>query len=218
MSNSRACGARGPGGRSAFGDGRLGDDLAESPDELLLLQAARDVRVHLETGVTTLRDCGSMHRTSFQLRRAIAVGIGPGPRLYLCGRPVTITGGHRSYFGQEADGVDGVRRAVRQLVKEGADFVKLVATGGSTRTSYPARPAFTPDELRAIADEAHKFGKPAAAHCASTQGVSDDAEAGVDTVIHCVFLEPDGTPRFRPEVAERIAARGAWVDSTVAQT
>jgi hypothetical protein len=131
---------------------------------------------------------------------------------------VTITGGHMWYFGQEADGVDGVRRAVRQLVKEGADFVKIVATGGSTRTSYPSRPAFNPDEVRAIVDEAHKLGKPTAAHCASTQGVINAVEAGVDTIIHCVFLEPDGTPRFRPEVAERIAAGEAWVDFTVAQT
>ncbi len=129
---------------NGFGDGRLGDELAESPDELLLLQAARNARVHLETGVTTLRDCGSKHGTAFQLRRAIAMGIAPGPRLYLCGRPVTITGGHMWYFGQEADGPDGVRRAVRQLLKEGADFIKIVATGGSTRTSYPARPAYNP--------------------------------------------------------------------------
>jgi imidazolonepropionase-like amidohydrolase len=203
---------------NGFGDGRLGDELAESPDELLLLQAARNARVHLETGVTTLRDCGSKHGTAFQLRRAIAMGIMPGPRLYLCGRPVTITGGHMWYFGQEADGPDGVRRAVRQLVKEGADFIKIVATGGSTRTSYPARPAYTPDELRAIVDEAHKFGKPTAAHCSSTQGVIDAVEAGVDTIIHCVFLEPDGTTPFRPEVAERLAARNAWVDFTIAQS
>ena len=65
---------------NGFGDGRLGDELAESPDELLLLQAARNARVHLETGVTTLRDCGSKHGTAFQLRRAIAMGIAPGPR------------------------------------------------------------------------------------------------------------------------------------------
>ncbi len=169
---------------NGFGDGRLGDDLAESPDELLLLQAARNARVHLETGVTTLRDCGSKQRTAFQLRRAIAMGIAPGPRLHLCGRPVTITGGHMWYFGQEADGADGVRQAVRQLVKEGADFVKIVATGGSTRTSDPARPAYNPDELRALVDEAHKFGKPTAAHCSSTQGVIDAVEAGVDTIIH----------------------------------
>ena len=131
---------------------------------------------------------------------------------------MTITGGHLWYFGQEADGVDAGRQAVRQLVKEGADFVKVIATGGSTRTSYPSRPAYTPEELRAIVDEAHKFGKPTAAHCSSTQGVSDAVEAGIDTVIHCVFLEPDGTPRFRQEVADRIAARNAWVDFTVAQT
>ena len=77
---------------NGFGDGRLGDDLAQNPDSLLLLQAARNARVHLETGVTTLRDCGSKHGTAFDLRRALDARITPGPRLYLSGRPVTITG------------------------------------------------------------------------------------------------------------------------------
>jgi imidazolonepropionase-like amidohydrolase len=203
---------------NGFGDGRRGDDLAHLPEEILLLQSARNARAHLESGVTTLRDCGSKGRTAFMLREAIRQGITAGPRLVLSGRPITVTGGHLWYFGSEADGVDGVRHMVRQLVKEGADFIKIVATGGSTRTSYPSRPSYTPEELRAIVDEAHKFGKPAAAHCSSTQGTINAVEAGVDTIIHCVFHEPDGSAKFRPEVAERIAERGAWVDATIAQS
>ncbi|MDQ3703135.1 MAG: amidohydrolase family protein [Chloroflexota bacterium] len=203
---------------NGFGDGRLGDVLAESPDEILLLQAARNARTHLEAGVTTLRDCGSKGRSAFALRQAVGMGIAPAPRLVLCGRPVTITGGHLWYFGSEADGQDGVRQTVRQLVKEGADFIKIVATGGSTRTSYPSRAAFTPAELGAIVDEAHRFGKPTAAHCSSTQGVIDALDAGVETIIHCIFNEPDGSVRFRPEVAERLAEEGAWVDFTIAQS
>ena len=203
---------------NGFGDGRLGDDLARSPRTA----AAAPGGAQRPRAPGDRRDDAARlrpkHGTAFRLREALDMGIAPGPRLVLCGRPVTITGGHMWYFGQEADGPDGVRRAVRQLVKEGADFVKIVATGGSTRTSYPARPAYTPDELRAIVDEARKFGKPTAAHCSSTQGVIDAVEAGVDTIIHCVFLEPDGTPSFRPEVAERIAARNAWVDFTIAQS
>ncbi|MBI3972634.1 MAG: amidohydrolase family protein [Chloroflexi bacterium] len=203
---------------NGFGDGRRGDDLAQLPDELLLLQAARNARAHLESGVTTLRDCGSKGRTAFMLREAVRQGIATGPRLILSGRPVTITGGHLWYFGSEADGVDAVRRMVRQLVKEGADFIKIVATGGSTRTSYPSRPSYTVDELRAIVDEAHTFGKPTAAHCASIQGTMNALEAGVDTIVHCMFVEPDGSVQFRPEVAERLAERGAWADCTVAQS
>jgi imidazolonepropionase-like amidohydrolase len=203
---------------NGFGDGRLGDELATLPDDILLLQAARNARAHLEAGVTTLRDCGSKGTTAFALRRAAAMGITPAPRLVLSGRPITITGGHLWYFGAEADGTDGVRRTVRQLVKEGADSIKLVATGGSTRTSYPSRPSFNAGELRAGVEEAHKFGKPTAAHCTSTQGVVNALEAGVDTIIHCRFHEPDGTLRFQPELAERIAAAQRWVDYTVAQS
>ena len=98
-----------------FGDGRPGDALPDVPPELLLLNAARNVRNHLHSGVTTLRDLGTPGTIAFRLRDAIRQGICEGPRLVLAGRPITITGGHLWYFGQEADGVDGVRHAVRQV-------------------------------------------------------------------------------------------------------
>jgi imidazolonepropionase-like amidohydrolase len=202
---------------NGFGDGRYGDELSTLPEDVLLLQAARNARAHLEAGVTTLRDCGSKGRSAFALRQGVSMGITPSPRLVLCGRPVTITGGHLWYFGAEADGVDGVRRTVRQLLKEGADFIKIVATGGSTRTSFASRPAFNVDEMHALVDEAHKFGKPTAAHSSSTQGIVNALEAGVDTIIHCRFIEPDGTLNYRPEVADAIAAAERWVDGTLAQ-
>jgi imidazolonepropionase-like amidohydrolase len=200
-----------------FGDGRPGEGVAAVADDVLVLQAARNARIHLESGVTTLRDCGCKGRTAFALREAVCLGITPAPRLVLSGRPITITGGHLWYFGQEADGVDGVRHAVRQVLKDGADFIKVIATGGSTRTSFPLRPAYTLEELHAAVEEAHRFGKPVAAHCASTQGVLHALEAGVDTIIHCVMAEPDGTLRFREDVVEQLLARRAWVDATLAQ-
>jgi imidazolonepropionase-like amidohydrolase len=198
-----------------IGDGRAGDELTTLPDEVLTLQAARNARAHLYSGVTTVRDCGAKHQTTFMLRRAMEMGITPGPRLVLSGRPVAIIGGHLSYFGVQATGPDECRAAVRQLIKEGADFIKITATGGSTRTSFPLRPSFTVDELRAICDEAHKFGKHAAAHCASSQGMVNALDAGIDTIIHGVFKEPDGSNRFRPEIAERIARQGVFVNATL---
>lgn len=203
---------------NGFGDGRGGDDLAQLPDALLLLQTAQNARRHLESGVTTLRECGAKGRTTFMVRQAAAQGITAAPRLVLCGRPITITGGHLWYFGEEADGVDAVRQSVRRLVKEGADFIKIVATGGSTRSSHATRAAFRPDEMRALVEEAHRFGKPTAAHCAATEGILNALDAGVDTIIHCVFREIDGSTRFRPEVAQRLADQGVWVDMTLAQS
>lgn len=200
-----------------FGDGRPGDALMATPPELLLLQASRNIRAHLESGVTTLRDLGTPGSLAFRLRDAVQQGIVPGPRLILCGRPITITGGHLWYFGQEADGEDAVRRAVRQVVKEGADVIKLIATGGSTKTSYPYRAAYTPAEMHAAVDEAKRFGKPTAAHCVSNIGMTNALDAGVDTIIHAVFKEPDGTDRYDTGIADRIARAGAAVDYTVAQ-
>ncbi len=198
-----------------IGDGRAGDELVTLPDEVLTVQAAQNVRRHLYSGVTTVRDCGAKNRTTFLLRDAVEMGIVPSPRLVLAGRPVAIIGGHLSYFGIQATGEDECRAAVRQLIKEGADFIKITATGGSTRTSFPLRPSFNVDELSAICEEAHKFGMHAAAHCASSQGMANVLEAGIDTIIHGVHKEADGSDVYRPEITEKIAEQGVYVNPTL---
>ena len=200
---------------NGIGDGRRGDDLAQLPDEVLAIQSAENARRHLFSGVTTVRDCGAKNRTSFAVRDAIDGGLAAGPRLVLAGRPVAIVGGHLSYFGIQATGPDECRAAVRQLVKEGADFIKITATGGSTMTSFPLLPSFTVPELKAIIEEAHKFGKHAAAHCASSQGMVNCLDAGIDTIIHANHREPDGEHLYRPEISERIAEQGVFVNPTL---
>ena len=202
---------------NGIGDGRAGDELVTLPDEVLTVQAAQNARRHLYSGVTTLRDCGAKNSTTFMLRQAVDLGIVPAPRLILAGRPVAIIGGHLSYFGTAATGVDECRAAVRQLIKEGADFIKITATGGSTRTSHPLRPSFNVEELRAICDEAHRFGKHAAAHCASSQGMANSLDAGIDTIIHGVHKDPDGAETYRPDITERIAEQGVFVNPTLGQ-
>jgi imidazolonepropionase-like amidohydrolase len=197
------------------GDGTLGDDVAKEEDDLLLLQAAKNARTLLHSGVTTLRENGAKGRVAFSLREGIRRKLAPGPRMVICGRPITITGGHMGYFGSEADGEDAVRAEVRKLVKEGADYIKIVATGGSTRTSDPNRASYTVPELVAMTDEAHRHGKLTAAHCTSAQGIQNCLDAGVDMIIHCVFNEPDGSYRYRPDLVERLAAANAWVNPTL---
>lgn len=196
----------------SMGDGRVGDELAKLPDEVLTLQAARNARAHLQSGVTTVRDCGAKNRTTFMLRRAMEMGITSGPMLSLTGRPAAIIGGHLSYFGIQATGVDECRAAVRQLVKEGADFVKITASGGSTRTSLSERPSFDVDELTAICDEVHKFGKHTAAHCVNSEAMLNCLNAGIDTIIHGRHLEADGSRIFREDVTERIVKQGVFVN------
>ena len=202
---------------NGMGDGRKGDDLALLPDEVLTLQSARNARAHLYSGVTTVRDCGAKNRTTFMLRQAVDMGITPGPRLVLTGRPMAIIGGHLSYFGIEATGEVECQAAVRQLIKEGADFIKITATGGSTKTSFPLRPSFTVQELKAICEEAHKFGKHAAAHCVNSQGIINALDAGIDTLIHAVPKDIDGNVSHLPEITERIVKQGAFVNATLYQ-
>ena len=198
-----------------FGDGRAGEDVAELPDEVLALQAARNARSSLFTGVTTIRENGPKNETMFRLRDAVNAGMTIGPRMVLCGRPIAIIGGHMGYFGTTATGPTEARAAARQLIKEGADYIKITATGGTTRTSFPLLPSFNVDELLAITDEARKFGKLTATHSSSSQGIANSLDAGVDMIIHCIFKEPDGETVFREDIAERIGESGAYVNPTI---
>ncbi len=201
-----------------IGDGRAGDDLVTLPDEVLTVQAAQNVRKHLYSGVTTVRDCGAKNRTTFLLREAVEMGIVPSPRLILAGRPIAIIGGHLSYFGTQATGPTECRAAVRQLIKEGADFIKVTATGGSTRTSHPTRPSFNVDEFTAITDEAHKFGKHVCAHCTSSGGMENALEASIDTIIHGVHRDSNGDDSYRPDITDRIAEQAVFVNPTLGQS
>ena len=200
---------------NGFGDGRVGDELATLPDEVLTLQSARNARTSLFTGVTTIRENGPKNVTMLRLRDAVDQGITAGPRMVLCGKPVSVIGGHMGYFGSVVTGPVEGRAMVRQLVKEGADYIKITATGGSTRTSYPLLPSFDVDELTAMVDEAHKFGRLTATHCTSTQGIVNSLDARVDMIIHCIFKDADGSYNFRSDVADRLAEQGAYVNPTL---
>jgi imidazolonepropionase-like amidohydrolase len=200
---------------AGIGDGTRGDDVAAQGEELLLVRAAVNAQAMLRSGVTTIRENGSMGRVAFVIRDAIRRGITDGPLMVVAGRAVTITGGHLHYFGGAADGVEGVRAAVRGLVAEGADFIKVMSSGGSTRTSHPFLPAFTPDELEALVNEAHRHEKLTAAHAVPNSAIEDVLDAEIDMVIHCTMAEVDGTYRWRQDLADRMAASGTWVNPTM---
>ena len=197
------------------GDGTLVEETAAEPEAILLLRSVMNGRNHLESGVTTARENGAKEKTAFALKDGIERGFVSGPRMVVCGRPITISGGHCWFFGGVADGVVGVRQAVRRLIKEGADYIKVMVTGGGTLTSNPHLPSYTLAELQAIADEAHCNGKPVAMHATATQGIVNALDAGADMLVHCNFYQPDGSYRYDPEVAERIAEQGVWVNPTL---
>lgn len=199
----------------APGDGTLGDDVAKDDDDMLLLRAAKNARHALHSGVTTARENGAKHRVGFSLKEGIRRGLASGPNMVISGRPVTMTGGHMWYCGSEADGEAEVRKEVRSLIKEGADFIKIMATGGSTRTSFDNLPSYTVAELRTAHEEAHRFGKLTAAHCANAAGVANALEAGIDMIIHCVFEDQFGRYEWRQDLADQLASAAAWVNPTL---
>ncbi len=198
-----------------YGDGTLGDDVAKDDDDMLLLRAAKNARHALHSGVTTARENGAKNSVGFSLKEGIRRGLASGPRMVVSGRPLTITGGHMWYCGSEADGEEEVRSEVRHLIKEGADFIKIMATGGSTRSSFANLASYSVSELRAANDEAHRFGKLTATHCASAAGVANSLEAGIDMIIHCVFNDEFGHYLWRQDLADQLAAAGAWVNPTL---
>jgi imidazolonepropionase-like amidohydrolase len=101
------------------------------------------------------------------------------------------------------------------MVKEGADWIKVMATGGGTVYTMPYRPSYTTEELRAVVDEAHRADRLAAAHCSCTAGMVNALDAGIDMIIHGNFHDPHGNFAFDRDVAKRIADQGVWVNPTL---
>ena len=153
-------------------------------------KAARNAWRTVQHGVTTVRDLGADGSMVVDLMRAISRGIVDGPRIVPAGKAITITGGHGNWFGREADGPDDVRRAVREQMSAGARAVKVVATGGVTTPGIDVTfSAFTPDELAAAVDEAHRWNFPVAAHAHGGDGALNAVRAGVDSIEHGSFLD-----------------------------
>ena len=198
------------------GDGRTGEQVNQDDnDEIRLLRSARNTAAAVASGVTTMCDCGSWNRTGFALKEGLALGLVEGPRGLVSGPPLTVTGGHLWYMGGEADGVDGVRQRVRYLIKQGADFIKIAASGGSTTASDPYRASYSVAELTAIVDEAHNRGRSVLAHCRCTDAINSALDAGVDAILHCSFYDRDGSYRFDQKTADRLAASETWLNPTM---
>jgi imidazolonepropionase-like amidohydrolase len=199
------------------GDGlSLEDAVREDDGVLVAISMANAVRA-LRAGITTVRDVGGARNTVFNVRRALALGYGEGPRVLACGQPITMTGGHTWYFGGEADGVEGVRLKTRAMAKAGSDFTKVMATGGGTLNTMSWLPSYSLAELTALADESHRLGRRITAHCLCTQATQWVVEAGFDQIEHGGFLvSADGTQEFDPRAAAMVAKAAIPVTSTLA--
>ena len=166
------------------------------------LVGARNARVTLDAGFTTVRNLGANAYTDIALRDAIDAGDVPGPRIDASGPLIGVTGGHADgnelapEFEYRADGVaDGVPALVaktREVVKYGADCVKIVATGGVlSKGDSPEHTQFSDEEIRAVVAEAHRLGRKVAAHAHGAAGIKQAVLAGVDSIEHGSYIDDE---------------------------
>ncbi len=193
------------------------DDHQQESYETKLIRSVENLKAALRTGVTTVRDCGTLNGIAFAVRAAVERGTMLGPRVIASGDGITTTGGHLWFCGVEADSDVEVRRAVRAQVKAGADFIKVFATGGGSTPGTNAFAAqYSETEMCALTEEARRLDKRVASHAHGTPGVLTSITARVTTIEHCSFLHPSGM-QYEPEQARRIADAGIYVCPTLFQ-
>lgn len=171
------------------------------PHDLAVIRAVEDCQKILKAGFTMVRDLGSA--IALSLKRAINEGTISGPRIFAAGRPISQTGGHSDihYLPREevikkgaliADGPDDCHRAAREVLRDGADLIKIMTSGGiGSEKDHPRHPQFTVDEVKAITEEAHRVGRRVASHAEGEAGVKIAILGGVDSVEHGFFLDEE---------------------------
>jgi imidazolonepropionase-like amidohydrolase len=186
--------------------------------------AARNARRTLEAGFTVVRDLGTAYNVSIALRKAIEAGDVPGPKILAAGTSLASTGGHAdptngwaARFGANpgpkdgvVNGVEDARKAVRQRYKDGADWIKITATGGVLSVAKSGQnPQFNMEELEAIVNTAADYDLRVAAHAHGTEGMKRAVLAGVASIEHGTYMSE--------EVMDLMIERGTyWVPTIVA--
>ncbi|MDH4071849.1 MAG: amidohydrolase family protein, partial [Gammaproteobacteria bacterium] len=184
--------------------------------------AARYAKRTLEAGFTVVRNVGDSFNVTIALRKAIEAGDVPGPMIFSAGKGLASTGGHgdptngwAAHFAANpgpkegvVNGVEDARKAVRQRYKDGADWIKITATGGVLSVAKSGQnPQFTMEELEAIVDTAADYGMRVAAHAHGTEGMKRAVLAGVASIEHGTYMSE--------EVMDLMIERGTWWVPTI---
>jgi imidazolonepropionase-like amidohydrolase len=187
----------------SFGYEVLGISL---PRETLI--GAKNARITLQAGFTTVRNVAASGYTDVALRDAINAGDVPGPRMLVSGPALSITGGHcdnnllpfeyHATSDGVADGIAAVQQKVRQNIKYGSDLIKVCATGGVlSKGDDPQASQFTLEEMKAIVADAHRLGRKVAAHAHGAQGILWASQAGVDSIEHGSYIDDAGIAEMK---------------------
>ncbi len=191
--------------------------LEAMPLTLLTAKASKLMRDMLDRGFTTVRDTGG---ADWGIKEAVDSGVLPGPRMFISGRPISMTGGHGdsrrrtagdeackccnalSFVLETADGADNVRKAVREQMRQGADQIKIFVSGGVASPWDPLDSLqYSPAEISAAVEEAHNFGRYVLAHAYTPEAITRAVTAGVRTIEHGNLIDDKS--------AKLMAERGA---------
>ncbi len=215
-----------------------GSSMGTAPYETLgtaTLKAVNNVKADLMAGFTSVRSCGDQGFLDVAIRNAVDRGDIPGPRLMVCGSPISSTGGHAdSHYnpyihdgvvmsGYAADGPAEMMKGVRYNIKYGADYIKFMGTGGvmSLGTTVGAQ-QMSLEEMKAICDTAKMYGMITAVHAHGTSGIKDAIRAGVTSVEHGMMMDEEGIELMKEHgttlvptliAAERIIVKGKEIGS-----
>ena len=159
-------------------------------DAAVTIRALKNLKTLLNSGVTYIRDAGAPKYIDVDLHDAQLKGEILAPEMQTACRCICMTGGHGHDSGREADGPDDCRRAAREQLKAGANWIKVMATGGvMTKGVEPGSPQLTEEELRAAIEEAHKAGAKTFTHAQGMEGIKNALRAGVDSIEHGFFMD-----------------------------
>ena len=177
-------------------------------DAALTIQAMNNLALHLSSGVTYIRDVGSANFIDIVLRDAVAVGQINGPDMQTSGKCICMTGGHGWSTGRQADGRDDCRKAAREMLRAGSDWIKVMATGGvMTKGVEPGAEQLSVEEMAVIVEEAHKKGARVCTHAQGNSGIRNALEAGIDCIEHGIYLDD--------EIIDTMLKKGSWLVPTL---
>ncbi len=192
--------------------GPMEAELRNEKDTELTLRAADNVRQALLSGVTTVRPPGDRREAAIAIKKAIDKGEAIGPRIFSAGEGIAITAGHGSRNVRRTyDGPDELVEAVRSRVAAGAVWIKIMISGGINSTGGEIGEALmTPDEIEAVIDAAHRFGRKVTAHSGSPKATMTAVDLGIDCIEHGYMLDRETLVHMR--------ANGVWLVPTMVVT
>lgn len=182
------------------------EDTMYDPLSLFFYKGVENMRQTINTGVTTVRDAGL---ADYGVKMAVEKGLITGPRMQICITPLSITGGHFDFWLKSGfdmkisypgypdsicDGIDDVRRKVREVMRAGAEVIKVMATGGvMSANDSPEHPQFNIEEFKVIIEEARTRGLKTMAHAHGAQGIKNAVKAGIDSIEHGTYMDEEAT-------------------------